>query len=72
MSCDEINFMQNFGEHSVVVYTYLWLQALTYDCTNVVSVWLPCNDLIHSVHKITLHKPFIYQLLTTYATRFNP
>ena len=45
----------NFGEHLVIIYVYLWLQAVPYDCTNIAYVWLHCNDIIHNVHKeITL------------------
>ena len=35
----------------VIVHVYLWLQAASYDCTNIVSIWLHCNDLIYSVHE---------------------
>ena len=51
------------------VYVYLWLQAVLYDWTNIVSIWLHCSDLIHSAHKeFTIQKLFMHWLLTTYAS----
>ena len=29
-------YTKNFGNHLVIVYAYLWLQAAPYDCTNIV------------------------------------
>ena len=51
---------KNFGKHLVIICVYLWFQAVPYNCTNITSIWLHCNDLIYSVHKeITLLKLFI-------------
>ena len=51
-----VDVMQNnFAEHLVIVYVYLWFQAVLYDCTNIAYTQLHCNDIIHSVYKeITL------------------
>ena len=54
MSHDKINIdvmQNNFGEHLVIVYVYLWLQAVPHNCTNIAYIWLNCNDIIHNVHK---------------------
>ena len=33
----------------------IWFQAATYNQTDIIQMWLYCNDVIHSVHKyITL------------------
>ena len=43
---------EDFGKHLVIVYVYLWLQAVPHNCIDILSIQLHCNDLIHSVHKI--------------------
>ena len=49
----------------IFIYMHLWLWAAKYDYIKIVSIWLHCNDLIHSVHKeITLQKLFTQQLFT--------
>ena len=54
IKCHVMNF--DFTQKNlVIVYVYLWLQAVPYDCANILSIQLHFNDLIHSVHKeITL------------------
>ena len=39
-----------FGKHLFIVYVCLWLQAMPYDCTNIASMWLYCNDVLYKWH----------------------
>ena len=50
MSCYEHSFCVR--KCLVIIYVYLCLQAVSYDCTNMVTIQLHCNDLIDS--EITL------------------
>ena len=47
-----IDFAQKVRKCLVLfMYTYVWYQAMPYDCTNIASIWPQCNDLIHSIHR---------------------
>ena len=35
-----VGFMQKFEERLVIVYVYLWLWAVPYDCTNIMSTYM--------------------------------